>query len=323
MDNRISSQKIVCLGGGVGTSNLLRGLKGFTSNLTVITSMADDGGSSGRLRKAYNIMPPGDIIYCIASLIPESEKELEALLLYRFPGENQENKAIDGHKLGNLIMLAEIQRTGDFYKAIDVVKRIFSVKADLLPATDEHVQLSAITNDGRTVHSETTLDLALYSAPHGLKKIYLTPSNPIVNKRVVDSLMSADVIISGPGDLYTNQLPVLIVPEIKEALRVSKAKKVFILNTANKPFETHNFTLSDYNRAIEDHLGFYPFDIIIANDNFSVKIPDRYQYDYIKLDKERLTQDFQGTLVEADLVSSEFPLYHDYKKLADILLKTL
>lgn len=323
MDHRISSKKIVCLGGGVGTSNLLRGLKELTGNLTVITSMADDGGSSGRLRKAYNIMPPGDIIYCIASLIPDSEKELRELLLYRFPGENEANTAIDGHKLGNLIMLAEIQRTGDFYKAIDAVKQIFSVKADLLPATDEHVQLSAITNDGRTVHSETTLDLALYSKPHGLKNVYITPSEPVVNKKVIDSLIQADVIISGPGDLYTNQLPVLIVPKIAEALRVSKADKIFILNIANKPFETHNFTLPDYLRAFYDHLGHVPFTRVIANNNFSVPIPDKYHYDYIQLDKKRLKQEFQVEVMEADLVNENFPLYHDSKKLADTLLKTL
>lgn len=323
MDTRINSQKIVCLGGGVGTSNLLRGIKDLGTNLTIITSMADDGGSSGRLRKEYNIMPPGDIIYCLASLIPDTKKELADLLLYRFPGENLSNTAIDGHKLGNLIMLAEIQRTGDFYKAIDVVKRIFSIKADLLPATDEHVKLSAITKDGRVVNSETTLDLALYSEPHGLKNIYITPKNPVVNQRVIDSLMQADVIISGPGDLYTNQLPVLIVPEIKEALRTSKARKIFILNTANKPFETHGFTLPDYLRAIQDHLGFLPFTTVLANNNFSVKIPSKYQYSYIKLDAKLLKAELGVELIEEDLVNEEFPLYHDSKKLADSLLKTL
>jgi len=323
MDNRISSKKIVCVGGGVGTSNLLRGLKNFATNLTIITSMADDGGSSGRLRKEYDIMPPGDIIYCIASLIPDSKKELSELLLYRFPGENEANTAIDGHKLGNLIMLAEIQRTGDFYKAIDAVKRIFSIKAELLPATDEHVQLSAITHDGRTIHSETTLDLALYSAPHGLKNIFITPTHPVVNKRVIDSLIQADVIISGPGDLYTNQLPVLIVPEIAEAFRLSKADKIFILNTANKPFETNNFTLPDYLRAFQDHLGHNPFTKVYANNNFSIPIPSKYQYDYINLDHMRLNREFKIELIEADLVNNDFPLYHDSKKLADALLKTL
>src|SRR5690606_23628825 len=126
--------------------------------------------------------------------------------------------AIDGQKLGNLIMLAEIQRTGDFYKAIAVTKRIFGVEAEFLPATDERVHLYATTHDGRRVHGETTLDLALYSEPHGLKRVYFTPKQPKVNKRVAESLLEADIIISGPGDLYTNQLPVLIVPEIKEAL---------------------------------------------------------------------------------------------------------
>ncbi len=239
----ISNKKIVCLGGGVGTSNLLRGLKNEGHHLTIITSMADDGGSSGRLRKAYKIMPPGDIVNCIASLIPDGQEELGELLLYRYPGEETTNNVIDGQKLGNLIMLAEIQRTGDFYKAIAVTKKIFGVDADMYPATDERVVLHAITNDGRHVQSETTLDLALYSEPHGLAKIYITPERPKVNPTMIQSLLDADVIISGPGDLYTNQLPVLVVPEIKDALKKSTAKKIFVLNIANKPFARQKILL--------------------------------------------------------------------------------
>jgi len=231
-------------------------------------------------------MPPGDIVSCIAAMMNDEDKELEALLLYRFPGNDRTNKAIDGHKLGNLIMLAEVQRTKNFYRGIEVMKRMFGVTGNFYPATDQRVHLWAITNDGRRVHTENTLDLAQYSEPYGLKKVYITPSKPKVNTLVVDSLKEADVIIGGPGDLYTNQLPVLIVPQIKEALLESKAKKIFIANIANKPFETKKFVLSDFVTAITNHLGSFPYDTIIANNNHSLPIPSKYKYKYIKIDEK-------------------------------------
>ncbi len=312
--------KIVCLGGGKGTSSLIQGLKDFDPELTVITSMADDGGSSGRLRKTYNIMPPGDIVACIAALIPD--KEMSALLTHRFPGNNKTSKELGGHKLGNLMMLAEIQRTGDFYKALDAVKQIFGVTADILPATDERTRLSAFTIDGRRLHSETTMDLALYAEPYGIKKIYLTPKTPKVNPLVVKKLMDADVIISGPGDLYTNQLPVLIVPQIKDALFKSKAKKLFVLNIANKPFETKDFTLDSFVKAFEEHLGDFPFDTVIANRNSSIPIPKKYRYAYIPLDsKEERKRQYK--LETDDLVNRDFPLYHDSHKLAQLVMKSI
>ncbi len=314
-------KNIVCLGGGVGTSNLLRGLKNDPHHLTIITSMADDGGSSGKLRKAYGIMPPGDIVNCIASLIPDEQSELAELLLYRFPGTDNDDKAIDEQKLGNLIMLAEIQRTGDFYKAIAVTKKIFGVSAELLPATDERVELHAMTKDGRHVQSETTLDLALYSEPHGLKRIFLEPSAPKVNQRVSESLLQADVIISGPGDLYTNQLPVLVVPEVKDAFLKSTAKKIFILNIANKPFETKGFSLKDFIQAFTDHIGSFPFHAIILNNNYSIPIPEHYDYTYIKVDPQIREQEQSFSLIEEDLIQEKFPLYHDAAKLALVLKK--
>lgn len=267
-------------------------------------------------------MPPGDIVSCIAALMPDEEKELESLLLYRFPGNNKANKAIDGHKIGNLLMLAEIQRTKDFYKAVEVMKKIFSVKADLLPATDQRVHLWAITKDKRRVHSETTLDLALYSQPHGLKKVYITPSKPKVNEKVIQSLLEADVIISGPGDLYTNQMPVLIVPQIQKAILESKAKKIFLSNIANKPFETKGFVLSDFIQAITDHMGVFPFDTVIANNNYSVSIPKKFKYTYVRVD-EASTEKADFRLIEADLVNDAFPLYHDSKKLASVVAKAI
>lgn len=319
----MTNKKIVCLGGGIGTSMLLRGLKRHPLDLSVVTSMADDGGSSGRLRKAYNIMPPGDIVSCIAAMMSDDEKELESLLIYRFPGNNQSNKAIDGHKLGNLIMLAEIQRTGDFYKAVEVTKKMFGVTANFYPATDQHVQLSAITQDGRRVHSETTLDLARYSEPYGLKKIYLTPSRPKVSPAVVQAIMSADVIISGPGDLYTNQLPVVVVPEIGQAVLESNAKKIFVANIANKPFETRDFKISNFVQAFVDHLGRFPFNTIIVNNNYSVPIPEKYKYTYIKNDFSGQAMQEGIEIIELDIVKESFPLYHDSVKLAEAVIKAV
>jgi uncharacterized cofD-like protein len=314
MDNSLTNVKIVCLGGGVGTSNAIRGLKQYSPQITVITSMADDGGSSGRLRKAYRIMPPGDIVSCISAMIPDSNIDLAHLLTYRFPGNSKENKSIDGHKLGNLIMFAEILRTKDFYKAIEVTKKLFGVTGEFLPATDIRTRLSAITKDGRTIHSETTLDLAKYSQPHGLKKIYITPKNPRVNPKVINQLLQADIIISGPGDLYTNQLPVLIIPEIKKAIIESKAKKVFVVNITNKPFETKGYAVIDFIKAVKDHLQVFPFDTVLINDNQTHMIPKKYKYEYVPLISELNNYDVK--IVQADLVSEVFPLYHDPVKLA-------
>ncbi len=316
------SKRVVCLGGGSGgTSTLLRGLKKYDFHLTSITSMADDGGSSGRLRQGYGIMPPGNLVSCIASLMPDGKKELSELMMYRFPGDLEENKILDGHKLGNLIMLAEMLRTNDIYKALEATQQLFGIEnADILPATDERTKLSAITVDGRTVHSETTLDLALYAEPLGLKKIYITPKNPKVNQKVIDNINNADVIISGPGDLYTNQLPVLVIPQIRDAVLASQAKKIFILNVANKPFESKGYKLGDFIRAFVDHLGIFPFDTVVANNNFQNSFPPEYHYGYVEIDDES-KKETSYSLIENDLVNRQFPIHHDEQKLAASVVK--
>jgi uncharacterized cofD-like protein len=313
--------KIVCLGGGRGTSNLLSALKKYNPQITVVTSMADDGGSSGRLRKAYRIMPPGDIVSCISSLISDDKKELKELLTYRFGGTGNTDREIDGHKLGNLIMLAEILRTKNFYKAIEAVKKLANVKADIFPASEQRVSLTAITKDGRRIHSETTMDLAKYSQPYGFKNIYLTPKNPKINSKIIKNLMEADLIISGPGDLYTNQLPVLIVPLIKEAILASKAVKIFILNIANKPFETKGYTLLDFVNAIKEHLGSFPYNYIMANNNYSIPIPKKFRYGYVLIDKELDQKSQPFSVIRQDFVNPDFPIYHDPTKLASAIMK--
>lgn len=319
---KIKSLRIVCLGGGIGTSNLIKGLKKYNPHITVVTSMADDGGSSGRLRKAYDIMPPGDMISCIAALIDDTNTELASLLTYRFPGNSKEEKILDDHKLGNLIMLAEILRTKNIYKALAVVKEMFGVNADIFPASDVRTHLSAMTKDGRRIHGETALKVARQGELYGIKKIYITPKNPKINLNIIKNIKKADIIISGPGDLYTNQLPVLIIPQIKNAVNNSKAKKIFILNIANKPFETKGFTLLDFVNAIKTHIGQFPFETVIANNNFKIKIPSRYKnYKYIYKDKN--TNDENYKIFFASLIDKDFPVYHDPMKLAKIVYKNI
>ena len=316
--------KIVCLGGGIGTSILIHGLKKYGFHISVITSMADDGGSSGRLRRAYNIMPPGDMVSCIAALIEDKNKDLASLLTYRFPGNARDNKIIDGHKLGNIIMLAEILRTKDIYKALEVTKRMFGVKEDILPASDVRTHLSGITKDGRRIYGENALNIPKHAEPFGLKKIFISPKSPAVNKKVIKSLESADVIISGPGDLYTNQLPVLLIPKIKKILLEKKCKKIFILNVANKPFETKGFTLNDFVYTITDHLGAFPFHTIIANKDESSKILGKHRdYKYVKIDKDLIELKQKYKIVIKNLINKDFPIYHDSDKLAKTILKNI
>ena len=170
--------------------------------------------------------------------------------------------------------------------------------------------------------TETTLDLALYAQPLGLKKIYLTPKNPKVNPKVIENIQKADVIISGPGDLYTNQLPVLVIPAIRDAIFSSNAKKLFILNVANKPFESKGYRLEDFIQAFTSHLGKFPFTSVIVNNNFSLPFPKKYHYGYVMYDdKNKTSKDYK--LVEADIVNKNLPIHHDEINLGKVVVNEI
>jgi len=320
-----SSKHIVCLGGGIGTVNLVRGLKEHSCRITVVVSMADDGGSSGRLRRLYDIHPPGDLISCMAALC-SSDTQFEKLLTYRFPGDRYGNESsLSGHKLGNLMMVAARDIAGDFQSATDLLKKIFSVKGDIYPATKNLISISAETIDGQIVEGEESIDLGRYPGVKKLKRVFLTPESPVVNPSVVEALKSADVIIAGPGDLYTTILPVLIIPEIMEFLKTSKKRKIFVTNVANKPFETEGYTLSGFYNAIKDHLGVFPFDTLVANENFTNRIPAKYNYKFVPISDgdKGFFEDKNIEIKFSDLVDESFPLYHDNKKLANTIFSLL
>lgn len=313
--------KIVCLGGGIGTVKLIKGLKEYIENITVVISAADDGGSSGRLRRLYNIIPPGDLVSCMSALSNGKNKLISKLLTYRFPGDRYgSDYELSGHKLGNLIMVALRDITGSFEDAISLFQKIFKIKGKFLPATKEPVKISAKTIDGNEIFGEETIDLGKYNGKRILENIHLHPKNIAANPEVLEHIKNANVIIAGPGDLYTTTLPVLVVSQIAEAVIKSLAKKIFVINVANKPFETKNYKVSNYIEAVKKHLGCFPFDAIVINNNFSIKIPKGYKYSYVL---NNLGNANGIKIIEKDLVDNNFPLYHNSLKLANAVISAL
>lgn len=311
-----ANQKIVCLGGGIGTVNLAKGLKKYSENISIVVSMADDGGSAGRLRRLFKIHPTGDLVSCMASLAKENNPLLAKVLTYRFPGDRYaKDHELSGHKLGNLIMVAMRDITGSFEGAISLFQQTFDIPGIFLPATQDMVTISAVTKKGETIEGEENIDLGKYNWKDGLAKISIHPSNAKAAEGVVPTIESADTIIVGPGDLYTTILPVLVVPEITKALKKSTAKKVFIINIANKPYETHRYMVDDFVKAISDHLGFFPFHFVLTNNNFSIPIPKDLHYEYVQdISSDVTTRPF--TLIERNVVDPKLPVYHNSDELA-------
>lgn len=314
-----TNKKIVCLGGGIGSVNLIKGLFDYTSDITTVISLADNGGSAGRLRRLYNTYPLGDIVSCIAALSDKQDPFISELLTYRFPGDRYaKDTHLEGHKAGNLLLFAMLQLTGNLSEAIDRFKKLFHVQGEFLPATNDVVSLSAITIEGKEILGEEKIDLGKYQGKKILEKVMLHPADAKANPEVIKAIHEADALIFGPGDLYTNILPVMVVREIAEAIKTAAAKKFFVVNIANKPFETRNYTAADFVKAVEKHIGSFPFTYLVLNNNFSVTIPQKYKYTYVKYKKDTLPENIQ--LIQEDLVNSEFPLYHDSNKLAKVIV---
>ena len=312
-------KEVVCLGGGVGTAQILAGLRKLDFELTSIVSMADDGGSAGRLRRAFQVPPPGDLINCLAALSDE-ENIVRDLLLYRFSGKRQgKDTDLGGQKLGNLIFVAltEILK-GDTNKALEELSKIVSSKGRVLPATTGDVNIWAQAKNGKKIYGEKNIDLGKYNGGRNLVSVHLDPQDAKAYKPALDALKSATLIIAGPGDLFSTVLPVLIVPQIKSALISSKAKKVFIVNITNKPFETAGFKVSDYIEKIKQHLGKDIFDTILVNTNQKPKIPINLNYMYVENNSKDLGK-LKNKIETGDFVNVKYPLYHDSYKIASRL----
>ena len=316
----MANKKIVCLGGGIGTVNLIKGLVSYTGNITVVASMADDGGSGGRLRRLYGMPPPGDYVSYISAMstVPEMMKKL---LLYRFIGDRYgADGALEGQKLGNLVMAALTSLTGDFSKALSEIQKIYKTRGRILSETTEPVTIWAETSVGEKVYREENIDLGKFTGT--IEKLHLEPKNPSTSKEVIDVILGAELIIVGPGDLYSTILPVLLNPKIAEAIKKSKAKKLYVINVANKVFETPNYKVNDYVNAITKHCGFNAFDHVLMNSNVSPSIPEKFsrQYKFVPLDYKK---DKNYAVVAKDVVDVKFPLYHDSDKLAKAIMENI
>jgi len=307
--------RIVAIGGGHGLATILRGLKEFTYNITAVVSVADDGGSSGKIRRELGILPPGDIRNCLAALSSD-EALLSQLFQYRFPDGDS---GLNGHSFGNLFISALADLTGSFEGAVAESGRVLAVNGRVLPSTLHDVNLVAdvrIPGSANKVRIEG--ESKIPEAAGRVYRVWLEPNSPPGFPDSIKAILNADLIIVGPGSLYTSILPNLLVPDVIEAIQVSRALKVYVCNVATQPGETDSFTCRDHIQAIEDHAGGKIFDLIVANNNCAESLPENIQW--VRVD-EGLEKEY--AIYQNDFINHARPWRHDSEKLSQTLIDLL
>lgn len=261
--------RTVAVGGGTGLSMLLSGAKNITNNLTAIVSVGDDGGSSGRLRESMGILPPGDIRHCITALA-DDEDLVNKLFKYRFDNGD----GLEGHSFGNLFITALCNITGSMVTAVQASSRVLSIRGRVLPATLDDMKLAAEMEDGRIIHGESTIP----EANGKIKRLFSEPANCKALPDVISAIRNAELIILGPGSLYTSVIPNLLIKEIAEEIAASKAKKIYVCNIMTQPGETDDYKVSDHIKALFKHAGSNKIiDAVLVNDYLPEKLADNYQ----------------------------------------------
>lgn len=304
--------RIVVIGGGHGLATLLRGLKDYTHNLTAVVSVADDGGSSGRLRRSMGILPPGDIRNCLAAL-SNDEALLGQLFQYRFPSTSD---GLDGHSFGNLFISALAEITGSFEEAVAESGRVLAVHGSVLPATLHDVRLVADVILPHTV-SEVRIEgeSSIPETSGKVRRVWLEPNEPPAYPGVIQAILSAELIVIGPGSLYTSILPNLLVPDIASAIRTSRALKIYVGNIATQPGETDGYNCGDHVRVIEEHVGSGFFDLVVSNLCCEAQLPSDVSWVLAEDDL-----DVDHAVYRADLLDINHPWRHDSGKLAKVLI---
>lgn len=305
--------KVVAIGGGTGLSVMLRGLKHRPWQLTAVVTVADDGGSSGRLRADLNIPPPGDIRNVLVAL-SDTEPLLEQVLQYRF----KQGEGLAGHSLGNLLLAALCDVTGDFVTGIKELSRVLAVRGKVLPASDQAVVLKAVMTDGTEVVGESNIPLA----GKRIRQLALLPEDVAANEEAVKEILDADCLIVGPGSLYTSLLPNLLVKGLAEAVIQSSALKIYVCNLMTQPGETDGLNAADHVHVLTEHVGHRLFDCVIVN---RAELPETVLQQYaakgaepVEPAEQRLTA--MGYHVVADnLISYGTYLRHDAQRLGDLL----
>ncbi len=309
---------IVVIGGGTGLSAILRGLKTFPVDITAIVTVADDGGSSGRLREEFDIPPPGDVRNVLVAL-SEVEPLVEELFQHRF----QNGDGLSGHSLGNLLLAGMTSITGDFAKGVRELSKVLNVRGKVLPAANQSIVLKAEMADGSIVVGESTIP----KIGKRIKRVFLTPENVKPLAETIAAINKADLIVIGPGSLYTSVLPNLLVPGIADAVIKAPAKKVYICNVMTQPGETDDYTASDHVEALVSHVGNRIIDTIIVNNQ---EIDQQYLELYakegakdVKYDKVELQKLSYHIVADRLLIYRDNLLRHDAIKLSQLLLSLL
>jgi uncharacterized cofD-like protein len=306
--------RLVVIGGGTGLSTVLRGLKEYTTNLTAVVTVTDDGGSSGRLRTELGVLPPGDIRNCLVALA-DSESMMAELFQYRF----NEGDGLVGHSFGNLFIAAMCGIAGDFDRAIKESSRVLAIKGRVLPSTLANVSLEATLADGSTVMGETLISRSTLP----IRRLRLVPSHCQALPEAVEAILAADVIILGPGSLYTSIMPNLLVPGIAEAIERSRATRVYVCNIMTQPGETTGMTASDHVRAVFETTDRRLFDRALVNVGQANRLLPLYERDgafQVPADLETITA-FGVTPIVGDFISEGHQVRHDPKKLANAILR--
>jgi uncharacterized cofD-like protein len=303
--------RIVVIGGGNGLSALLRGLKNHTSNLTAVVTVADDGGSSGELRRNMGVLPPGDIRNCLAAL-SNDEAMLTQIFQYRFG----EGAGLSGHTLGNLLITALADITGSFEEAVAESGRVLAVQGRVLPSTLHDVRLVADkTNAEENTEVRVSGESQIPKTEGKITRVWLEPNNPLAFPPAVQAILNADLIIVGPGSLFTSILPNLLVPDLADAVKASRATKFYICNVATQSGETDGFTSADHIRTIEKHLNQHIFDLVICNQKQDMTLSDGV--DWVRID-ENLEEEY--STYTSDLVDPINPWRHDSGRLAQVIM---
>lgn len=308
---------ITVVGGGHGLSVLLRGIKQATSNVTAVVTVADDGGSSGRLRQDLGMIPPGDLRNCLVALA-DTEPLMEKLFQHRFEGSSE----LSGHSFGNLFIAAMTQVTGDVETALKESSKVLAVKGQVLPASKEFVRLDAIMEDGTVVCGESHIP----EAHKRIHRVKLYPEHAEAVQSSLDAIRNAEAIVLGPGSLYTSVIPNLLVEGIGDAICRSKAVKIYICNVMTQPGETDGYTASMHVKAIMDHAGRNAVDYVIVNstpvlEDLKQKYAETGAYPVL-VDDDALNQLGVG-IIKADLITSKDAIHHDPKKLCDSVMRVV
>lgn len=317
MEDRFGKEEpelnVVAIGGGTGLSALLRGLKLHNINLTAIVTVADDGGSTGRIRHVFNMPAPGDIRNCLVAMA-DDESLMGRLFHYRFDREGSE---LTGHAFGNLFITALTQVTGSFEQGVIESARVLNVRGRVLPSTLENITLCAEMEDGQVVHGES----ALSHESDKIKEVFLDPTAPDAYKPALAAILNADLIVLGPGSLYTSVVPNLLVGGVREAIRWSRAATVYVCNVATQHGETDDMSYEDHIEQIEKYLGDGELTYSVVNTHAPDKdeIRPEWQVDPLHYNGKDVTA--SGVKIVAEnVVSDKNALRHDPSKLADVLI---